>query len=125
MSLPITAVGPLKVETKPILMVSPADAGCASARTVSPASQNAFFIITPLLVIVPDPVDRATALVPHASLSGEVLCARNRLSAASMNQRPRFGPSAHAPDSLHHNSQMAGMARIIMPVAKATMSHRG
>src|SRR3954454_3961072 len=97
MSLPITAVGPLKVETKPILMVSPADAGCASARIAAPASQNAFFIITPLLVIVPDPVDRATALVPHASLSGEVFCARNRRSAASMNRRPRFGPSAHAP----------------------------
>jgi hypothetical protein len=67
MSLPITAVGPLKVETKPILMVSPADAGCASARIAAPASQNAFFIITPLLIIEPDPVNRATALfrAPH------------------------------------------------------------
>jgi hypothetical protein len=55
MSLPITAVGPLKVETKPILMVSPADAGCASARTVALASQNAFFMITPLLVVEPGP----------------------------------------------------------------------
>ena len=67
MSLPITAVGPLKVETKPILMVSPADAGCVSAKTVAPASQNAFFIITPLLVIEPDPVYRATtrSRAPH------------------------------------------------------------
>jgi hypothetical protein len=55
MSLPITAVGPLKVETKPILTVSPAKAGCASAKTAAPANQNAFFIITPLLVIEPDP----------------------------------------------------------------------
>jgi hypothetical protein len=36
-------------------MVSPANAGCASARIAAPASQNAFFIITPLLVIEPDP----------------------------------------------------------------------
>src|SRR3954463_2924566 len=49
MSLPITAGGPLKVETKPILMVSPADAGCASASAVTPASQNAVFIFTPLI----------------------------------------------------------------------------
>ena len=39
MSLPITAVGPLKVETKPILMVSPASAGPESARAVAPASK--------------------------------------------------------------------------------------
>jgi hypothetical protein len=67
MSLPITAVGPLKVETKPILMVSPADAGCASARTVAPASQNAFFIFTPLLVIEPTAGFATAALVPRAS----------------------------------------------------------
>src|SRR3984957_20688205 len=48
MSLPITAVGPLKVETKPILMVSPAKAGFASARTVAPASQNAVLIMVSL-----------------------------------------------------------------------------
>src|SRR5215212_4182375 len=67
MSLPITAVGPLKVETKPILMVSPASAVCVSAKAVAPASQNAFFIINPLLVIEPDPVDRATtrSRAPH------------------------------------------------------------
>src|SRR5436189_2525855 len=52
MSLPIAAVGPLKVETKPILMVSAASAGCAaSASAVTPASQNAVFIFTPLLMI--------------------------------------------------------------------------
>jgi hypothetical protein len=44
MSLPMTAVGPLKVETKPILIVSAAPAGCVSARAAIPASQNAFFI---------------------------------------------------------------------------------
>src|SRR5207302_3417415 len=50
----IAAVGPLNVETKPILMLSAASAGCASARTVAPASHNAFFIFTPLLVIEPE-----------------------------------------------------------------------
>src|ERR1700760_3098047 len=53
MSLPTTAVGPLKVETKPILMVSPADAGFASTSAAAPASQNAVFITTPLLIIGP------------------------------------------------------------------------
>ena len=52
MSLPITAVGPLNVETKPILMVSPASGGFASARAVAPASQNAVFIsLVPLLIL--------------------------------------------------------------------------
>src|ERR1700747_2877507 len=45
MSLPITAVGPEKVETKQILMVSPAKAGLASASAAAPASQNADFMI--------------------------------------------------------------------------------
>jgi hypothetical protein len=49
--LPITAVGPLNVETNPILMESAAIAGFASARAVAPASQNAVLIFTPLLVI--------------------------------------------------------------------------
>src|SRR6185312_9156407 len=118
MSLPITAVGPLKVETKPILMVSPADAGCASARMAAPASQNAFFIITPSSIIAPEPGDRA---VPRASLSGEVFCARNRRSAASMNRLSGFGPSAHTPIGLHHNSLGSGTARTIVPVARATI----
>jgi hypothetical protein len=47
MSLPITAVGPLNVLTNPILMVSPAVAGCASASIAAPASQNADLIIIP------------------------------------------------------------------------------
>src|SRR6478609_3096915 len=47
MSLPITAVGPLKVETNPILMESAAAAGCASARAVAPTSQNAVLIFVP------------------------------------------------------------------------------
>src|ERR1700722_5403196 len=58
MSLPITAVGPLKVETKPILMVSPATAGFASARTVAPASQNAVLIMVSLPRYFVSPVDR-------------------------------------------------------------------
>src|SRR6266566_5639076 len=45
MSLPITAVGPLKVETNPILIVSPADAEFASTSAVAPASQYAVLIL--------------------------------------------------------------------------------
>src|SRR5580704_8933047 len=52
MSLPITAVGPLKVETKPILMVSPAKAEPEQARldsesAIAPASQYAVFMYSP------------------------------------------------------------------------------
>jgi hypothetical protein len=52
MSLPITAVGPLKVETKPILMVSPAKAELEHARleaesAIAPASQYAVFMYSP------------------------------------------------------------------------------
>jgi hypothetical protein len=50
MSLPMTAVGPLKVETKPILIESPANAGFASASAVAPASQNAVLIFVSLLI---------------------------------------------------------------------------
>ena len=53
MSLPITAVGPLKVETNPILMLSPATAGLASASTVAPASQKLVFIVRSLLTNYP------------------------------------------------------------------------
>src|SRR6267378_7597785 len=99
MSLPITAVGPLKVETKPILMVSPANAGCASAKAVTPASQNAVFIFTPLRN------DRTSPAQPGGGqrlsraplLSGEVFCARNRKRAASTNRGPPLEPSAHTP----------------------------
>src|SRR5215510_12840325 len=51
MSLPMTAVGPLNVETKPILMVSPAQAGFASTSAAAPASQNAVLITTPFLIL--------------------------------------------------------------------------
>src|SRR6516165_6929753 len=53
MSLPITAVGPEKVETKPILMVSPAEAGPASRSAVAPASQKAVFMLFPLPEMTP------------------------------------------------------------------------
>src|SRR5262249_46540902 len=58
MSLPIAAVGPLKVEMNPILMVSAAPAGCASARAAIPASQNAFFILVSPPVYLSNPVRR-------------------------------------------------------------------
>src|ERR1700726_2589690 len=47
MSLPIAAVGPLNVETNPILMESAAKAEFASARAAAPASQNAVLISVP------------------------------------------------------------------------------
>src|ERR1700730_2757437 len=65
MSLPITAVGALKVETNPILMEPAATAGFASTRTGAPASRNAVLILLPLLTIkicrshMPCPVRRA------------------------------------------------------------------
>src|SRR5712671_759020 len=78
MSLPIAAVGPLKVETKPILMLSAASAGCASARTVAPASQNAVFIFTPLLVVE---LTRLAGVAGHAPFAGlfmsHVFCAKS------------------------------------------------
>src|SRR5690349_14971888 len=94
MSLPITAVGPLKVETNPILMVSAAVAGCASANAMAPASQYAFVIFTPLLNQRPagptGPPPRFARVI-----LGDVFCARNRKSAASTNRRTLLEPSAH------------------------------
>ncbi len=58
----MTAVGPLKVETKPILTLSAATAGWASASAAMPASQIAFFILTPLLVIMSARVSLADCL---------------------------------------------------------------
>src|ERR1700722_14577171 len=127
MSLPITAVGPLKVETKPILMVSPAKAGFASARTVAPASQNAVLI----MVSLPrDCLCRPSTDLPR---SGSV---RLRFR-ASLCQMPCFvremavpqqartdgsflEPSAHGQRFVHHNSYRAGMARIIVQIITMT-----
>src|SRR6266852_8200889 len=93
MSLPITAVGPLKVETKPILMESAATAGVASARTVAPASQNAVLILLPSS-LPEHPVNdlpccsgALRSVFRTFFFVGDVFCARNRRSAASMNQR--------------------------------------
>src|ERR1700751_4508587 len=95
MSLPITAVGPEKVETKPILTVSPAKAGLASASAAAPASQNADFMIFPSLN------SQRTEL--HAPLRcGRPLpqayphCffARNSAPAASAKQGSQIEPSA-------------------------------
>src|SRR5882672_4688330 len=93
MSLPITAVGPLNVETNPILMVSAAEAGCASARTAAPASQKAVLIVRSLLTkyVAIGPMTcpaqgAAERSVPGVFVIGDVFCARNRRSAASMNR---------------------------------------
>src|SRR6266436_4394585 len=93
MSLPITAVGPLKVETKPILMESAARAGFASARTVAPASQNAVLMVLPLLTIkiwrsqMPCPVRRAL-LAPFSVFKPLLLMAFVREIFGSRQARP-------------------------------------
>src|SRR6185437_264127 len=118
MSLPITAVGPLKVETKPILIVSPASAGFASTSAAAPASQNAAFILIPLPLIyyLPRP---AVGLGPTTGglppRCGSLLfCARNLAPAASTKPRSRLTPSAQR--HVHHNSRPARMARIIVRI---------
>src|SRR5882757_6358235 len=118
MSLPITAVGPLKVETKPILMLSAASTGCASARTVAPASQNAFFIFTPLLIFGFVPLGQGAPHSGHAPspkpvVASVILCAK---SSARSKHEPKapirtFGSY---PSGLHHNSLIVRMARIIV-----------
>src|SRR6476661_10325695 len=125
MSLPITAVGPLKVETNPILMESAAVAGDTSARAVAPASQNAVFIFTPLLVISMsrqpgDLRNRAAAVLVLGSLgvSCDVFCARNRQLAASPNRRITLRTFGSCPRVLHHSSQQMPMARIIVLVGR-------
>src|SRR5258708_40029002 len=70
MSWPITAVGPLKVETTPILMDSPAPAGAASASAVAPASQNAVLIITPPPRYFECPASQGDAVLCAKSLGG-------------------------------------------------------
>src|SRR5258707_1386612 len=119
MSLPITAVGPLKVETNPILMESAALAGFASARAVAPASQNAVLICRSLLIIYlcrqsnDLPVQGA---VSGFSSLGDVFCARTRTSAASTNRRLPLRTFGSMQAFMHHNSYKPRMARIIVLV---------
>src|SRR5258706_3763224 len=103
MSLPIPRVGPLKVEPNPILMESAAIAGVASARAVTPASQNA------VLIFVPSSLSTYTASQMTLGLSflREVSCARNRALAASTN--PRVHLRTFGSCDLHHSSQPARM----------------
>src|SRR6516225_7637333 len=117
MSLPITAVGPLKVETNPILMVSPASAGLASARAAAPASQNANFIFVSLLFIflIP-PADRLAPFQQAPGRSDAPFCARNDGPAASANRRLPLRTFGSIPMELHYNSYALRMARIIVPV---------
>src|SRR3954447_17438580 len=122
MSLPITAGGPLKVETKPILMVSPADAGCASARIAAPASQNAFFIITPLLVIETRPGSTGRpARVARLIIRCGILCAKSAVSGKHEPPAPLWTFGSY-PSGLHHNSQTPPMARTIVPVDRPALS---
>src|ERR1700730_1479007 len=107
MSLPITAVGPLKVETNPILMEFAAWAGFASTRAVTPASQNAFLMFIPLLVIDvcrqpkhrPDPRKPPKLRSRVFRFPGDLFCARNLKAAASTNRRLLLEPSAQCQPS--------------------------
>src|SRR5262245_44165545 len=108
MSLPITAVGPLKVEMNPILMLSPAKAGLASASAAAPASKNAVLMVLPLLV--------ASGPAVGTRYLSDLFFARNRRPAASQNAGICLEPLAQTPTVLHHNSRESGVARIIMPV---------
>src|SRR5712691_9371486 len=125
MSLPITAVGPLKVETNPILMVSAATAGFASARTVAPASQNAVLIVTPpsslfKYAAVNRPARFGEPASPlfsvfeplrlMASFVREILGLRQARPSVSLNTKGWLAKI------LHHNSYMARIARIIVLV---------
>src|ERR1700694_4639132 len=87
MSLPMTAVGPLNVETKPILIVSPARAGFARARAVAPASQNAVLIVVSLLIIAYAANQSTCAVSSNARRLYALFCARNGRPAASTNRR--------------------------------------
>src|SRR6266516_3367945 len=121
MSLPITAVGPLNVETNPILTEFAAIAGVASARAVAPASQNAVLIFRSLLTIY---VYRQSNDPSVSPLWGDVFCARNRGLAASTNRRlplRTFG-SCSCLSGLHHNSHRPRMARIIVLVGRPGLS---
>src|SRR5450755_4160211 len=107
MPLPITAVGPLKVETTPILMESAATAGFASASAVAPASQNAVLIFSPPPRYIKCPASQVicpSRAVLATAFSGDVFCARNPRPAASMNHQNPLEPSAHASVTLHHSS---------------------
>src|ERR1700684_1158482 len=104
MSLPITAVGPLKVETNPILIESAAFAGVGSARTVAPASQNAVFIFVP----------SSLWTKPTRWLA---LCANSQGGGKHDLWCPST-PSAVSQKTMHHSSQQARMARIIVLVGR-------
>src|SRR6478672_4453725 len=123
MSLPIAAAGPLNVETKPILIVSPAAAGLASASAVAPASQNAVLIcLLPPRYLNDSPVKRTgpselSALGSRALFLCDVfLCSKSRaFSKPEPPAPPRTFGSIWL--FLHHNSYLPGLARIIVQVA--------
>src|SRR5712692_5512780 len=127
MSLPITAVGPLKVETNPILMVSAATAGFASARTVAPASQNAVLIVTPprhylKYAAANRPARFGEPSLPlfsvfeplrlMASFVREILGLRQARPSVSLNIEGWLAKI------MHHNSYRARIARIIVLVIR-------
>jgi hypothetical protein len=117
----MTAVGPLNVETKPILIESPAEAGLAKARAAAPASQNAVLISRSLLIFYPAVKTKDAswnALFGSRAPSVEVIHLVREISdqPQARTARPALEPSADAPTIMHHNSRQARKARIIVPV---------
>src|ERR1700722_6854990 len=123
MSLPITAVGPLNVETNPILMESPAKAGVASASAVAPASQNAVLMSRSLLVDIAPTVEQtpssgALSLRSRApALEVRYFVREIRGQQQAPSARSLLEPSAQPPFAMHHSSWRPRMARIIVPIA--------
>src|ERR1700678_3044201 len=105
MSLPITAVGPLKVETNPILMVSPAAAGCANVSAVTPASQNADLISRSPCLRAKEPSGSPQVPLHHnsqqlamARIIVPIITMTKQRAASSLAVAPADSPGAGAPD---------------------------
>src|SRR5579884_772128 len=107
MSLPMTAVGPLKVETKPILMLSAANAEFASVSAAAPASQKAVFISLPSL----SSGSRASALPERpAFLALHFLC-RDAVRARHRGPATDRAIRCDWLRPMHHNSRNQRKAR--------------
>src|SRR5262245_12241863 len=96
MSLPIAAVGPLKVEMKPILMVSAAAAGWTSARAAIPASQNAFFILVSPSCLSIQPVRPDGGAGRAGFYKAPCFVRKSAGLQQARTQRPALEPSAYA-----------------------------
>src|SRR5690242_2058202 len=112
MSLPMTAVGPLKVETKPILIVSAANAEFASASAAAPASQNA------VLISFPPSRPNATwlAALGISALLALHFLGRDASVRAIVARAPTPATGCDRRRPMHHSSRKPQMARTILPI---------